>query len=299
MKTVIITRGLPGSGKTFWARQMQVEHPGAYKVVCKDDLRAMLDNSKHSKANEAFVLRMRDILILQALLEGKHVIVADTNLNPIHVEHITKLIEDAYQANEKIGPVNIENKNFLDVPIEECIRRDLLRAHPVGEAVIRSQWKQWLKPVPASKPEYDPSLPDAIIVDVDGTLALMNGRGPYEFDKYETDVINKPVREALARLSKHGQTRQRRMHTLVVSGRYDTYLIDTVNWLTINDVALDDIFMRSAGDNRNDSIIKREIYEREIKGKYNVLWVLDDRNRVVDAWRNLGLTCLQVANGDF
>ena len=60
------------------------------------------------------------------------------------------------------------------------------------------------------------------------------------------------------------------------------------------------LFMRPAGDTRDDRIVKREIYEREIKGKYNVLWVLDDRNKVVDMWRReLGLTCLQVAEGNF
>ena len=57
--------------------------------------------------------------------------------------------------------------------------------------------------------------------------------------------------------------------------------------------------MRQAGDNRDDRIVKREIYEREIKGRYNVRFVLDDRNKVVALWRDLGLPCFQVADGDF
>ena len=57
--------------------------------------------------------------------------------------------------------------------------------------------------------------------------------------------------------------------------------------------------MRTIGDHRSDFIIKQEIYEREFKGKYNVLYVLDDRNQTVNMWRALGLTCLQVAAGDF
>jgi adenylate cyclase class IV len=59
------------------------------------------------------------------------------------------------------------------------------------------------------------------------------------------------------------------------------------------------LFMRQAGDNRDDRIVKREIYEREIKGRYNVRFVLDDRNKVVALWRDLGLPCFQVADGDF
>lgn len=46
--------------------------------------------------------------------------------------------------------------------------------------------------------------------------------------------------------------------------------------------------------------MKRELYETFVEGKYNVRLVLDDRNQVVDMWRDeLGLTCFQVAPGDF
>jgi hypothetical protein len=57
--------------------------------------------------------------------------------------------------------------------------------------------------------------------------------------------------------------------------------------------------MRKEGDVRKDAIVKGEIYEKNINGKYNVLFVLDDRNQMVEMWRGLGLTCLQVADGDF
>ena len=57
--------------------------------------------------------------------------------------------------------------------------------------------------------------------------------------------------------------------------------------------------MRSTGDHRNDAIVKQELYEQEIAGKYNVDFCVDDRDRVVDLWRSLGLTCFQVAEGWF
>ena len=61
----------------------------------------------------------------------------------------------------------------------------------------------------------------------------------------------------------------------------------------------DELFMRPTGDTRKDSILKKEIYDNHIKGKYNVKYVLDDRDSVVEMWREQGLTCLQVAPGDF
>ena len=57
--------------------------------------------------------------------------------------------------------------------------------------------------------------------------------------------------------------------------------------------------MRKEKDYRQDAIIKQEIYENEIEGKYNIHFVLDDRDQVVAMWRKKGLTCLQVDYGDF
>ncbi len=57
--------------------------------------------------------------------------------------------------------------------------------------------------------------------------------------------------------------------------------------------------MRKTDDFRPDEDVKKEIYNENIKNKFNVLYVFDDRNSVVNIWRNEGLTCLQVANGDF
>jgi hypothetical protein len=57
--------------------------------------------------------------------------------------------------------------------------------------------------------------------------------------------------------------------------------------------------MRGNDDNRCDSIVKEEIYNEYIKDKYNVLAVFDDRDRVVDMWRRIGLPTYQVYYGSF
>ena len=136
--------------------------------------------------------------------------------------------------------------------------------------------------------ETGKTLTNAVICDLDGTLAIHDGRGPYEFWKCGTDLLNKQVASVLV---------GRRV--IIVSGRDDSCLNETIKWLSSNEVEYECIFMRRTGDTRNDAIVKEEIYNRWIKDFYEIDFVLDDRNRVVDKWRELGLQCFQVAPGDF
>lgn len=58
--------------------------------------------------------------------------------------------------------------------------------------------------------------------------------------------------------------------------------------------------MRTTGDSRKDSIVKEELYQKYVAGKYNVFLVLDDRTSVCQLWRDkLGFNCWQVNWGDF
>lgn len=66
-----------------------------------------------------------------------------------------------------------------------------------------------------------------------------------------------------------------------------------------NNIYYDELYMRTPGDMRKDFVIKKELYDAKIKNKYNVQFVLDDRNQIVDMWRGLGMTCLQVDYGNF
>lgn len=137
-----------------------------------------------------------------------------------------------------------------------------------------------------------PTLPKAVICDIDGTLARMVTRGPYDTSRYHEDEVIETVHWAFARLSENAVR-------IIVSGRSDDHQGVTRNWLREHGITFDHLFMRPSGDVRNDAIVKREIYETHIKGKFDVRLVLDDRNRVVDMWREQGLTCFQVAAGDF
>jgi predicted kinase len=127
-RSVTLTRGLPGSGKSTWAKQQVAANPETMVRVNKDDLRAMLHDSRWSEANEVLVEAARDALILAALRHGCDVIVDDTNLADRHLEHITVLVA---------GLASVAVTDFTHVPIDECIRRDKLRSRSVGEQVIR------------------------------------------------------------------------------------------------------------------------------------------------------------------
>ena len=282
MKRVILTKGLPASGKTTWANELLAKETGRWKRINKDSLRDMLDGGKYSKSNENFVLEMRDKLIISALENGFHVVVDDTNLNPYHETVIRDLVR---------GKALVEVKDFTDVPIETCIERDNRRANGVGEKVIRDMYNKWLRPIP-TPPIHSPLLPDAIIVDMDGTLAIMH-RDPYDIVKCDTDELNKTIAWIVY------AARKDNILIIITSGRKEEFRERTKIWLDINGVSYDQLFMRADDDNRKDAVVKQEIYDEEIKGKYNVRFILDDRQSVVDMWRANGLTCLQVQEGDY
>jgi uncharacterized HAD superfamily protein len=137
------------------------------------------------------------------------------------------------------------------------------------------------------------TLPRAIIVDIDGTLAHMVDRSPYDPSKYHTDIVDSVIRDIVHRYKTDGYS------VVICSGRHDTYREVTAQWLSDNAILYDKLLMRKEKDNRNDSIVKEELFEEHIKPYYIVQFVMDDRNRVVDMWRKKGLKCLQVAPGDF
>ena len=86
---------------------------------------------------------------------------------------------------------------------------------------------------------------------------------------------------------------------LITSGRSARHRSPTERWLALHGIAYDRPLMRAADDNRKDVVVKREMYEAHIEGRWSILFVLDDRDQVVEGWRSLGLTCFQVAEGDF
>ncbi len=259
----------------------------------------MTDGGKYSKGNEKYIVGMRDILITVALSEGKHVIVDDTNIHPVHEETIRGIIKDFNSKND--DNVTFEVKVF-DTDVDECIERDKKRENSVGADVIVKMAKQW-HPVDhgADIPEIDPALFGngklwVVIYDLDGTASIMGQRSPYDSSKCdELDRVNIPLRDILQKMEKCSE-----YHFVAMSGRSSDYQEPTIRFLRKHDFPYDALYMRKSGDNRKDDVIKGEMYEEHIKGKYNVLVVFDDRNQMIDYWRKTAkVPCFQVNYGDF
>ena len=293
MKKVILTRGLPASGKTTWAKKIIKDNPGSYKRVNKDDLRELMDSSYWSKNNEKFILKMRDFIIIEALKEGYHVIVDDTNLHDKHYTHIKQMVNDEFG----LGNIQVDYKDF-NISIDEAIQRDLNRPNSVGEKVIRDMYNKFILPQKNSTFNilYDPSLPEAIIVDVDGTIADKKGlRGPFEWEKVGLDKPKKEIIKIVQLFHKEGYK------ILFLSGREDVCYNLTKEWIQTNTgINNFELYMRKEKDPRKDSIVKKELFVQNIYKKYNINFVLDDRDQVVEMWRKeIGLSCLQVDYGNF
>ena len=283
---LIITRGLPGSGKSTWAEAQVVANPQMVRVN-RDSLRAMMNGTRNNAKTEKLIANARDALIRTTLSTGRSVIVDDTNLVPSTVERLREIAQE-FKAS-------FEVQDFTDVPVQVCIERDLHRERSVGSKVIMRMYRDFLAPKPA---EYnpDPALPSAVICDIDGTLAFNVERSIYDYSKVSTDVPNEPIISLVRMLATQHEI-------IFTSGREDVCEADTRAWLAkyVVDTDPDQIklFMRPANDKRRDAIVKREIFDAHIRDQYRVVYVVDDRNQVVEMWRQLGLTVLQVADGGF
>lgn len=293
---LVITRGLPAAGKSSWAIA-QSRKPGIVRIN-RDALRAMYFQETHklSSQQEATISAAEEALVAAAITAGNSVIVDAMHLRP---KYVRRWMDFA----ERYG-IEFVVEEFA-VTTEEAIAADQTRPEPVGEYVIRQLAKKYYPndtflPLPkrlqATKTERyasQPHLPLAVLCDIDGTVALMGQRSPFAWDRVGQDALNEPVAKALHALAAQCD------YVIYLSGRDGSCKQQTKQWLETNGLPAGELYMRNAGDYRKDAVVKKELFDRNIRGRYDVWLVLDDRNQVVRMWRELGLTCLQVADGNF
>ncbi len=135
-----------------------------------------------------------------------------------------------------------------------------------------------------------------ILCDIDGTIALRGDREPHDHDSSMEDAVNWPIVRICDALHASGT-----YDIVLMSGRQEKYRIVTEYWLHTHNLFSYrlDLVMRKTGDERTDAIVKKELFEQHPFLRRRTWAVLDDRNSVVKMWREIGLTCLQVADGDF
>lgn len=304
-REILILKGLPASGKSTYAKELAKKDN--WKRWNNDEARLMFDAQQFNKKNEQFINLMRDNFIESCMASGYSVVVDNTNLHEKHQRDIQEIVTKFNEGISLIGAYDesyqytVKTK-FFDVPLDVCIERDSKRENPVGEKVIRDMYNQFLAQKPV-QPFYkgDSKLPKAVIFDIDGTLAYNDGhRSFYDLNRVYDDKVNRHILDIL--LAYLGA----KFNVILVSGREGTLQCreDTILWFR-DKCGLDvefgkHLFMRKAGDNRNDAIVKKELFYNYIHDKWNVEMVFDDRDRVVDMWRKeIGLPVSQVNYGNF
>lgn len=148
-----------------------------------------------------------------------------------------------------------------------------------------------------------------IICDIDGTLCTdehrnhlladpNNRRWDEYFDLCHLDPPVQAVIQVLTAFRRYstGWATPHEIH--LMTARVDTVAEKTLDWLKKHNVPYDSIRFRPADSRIQDNVLKT-MWANELGGPERVLFVLEDRQRVVDAWRSAGYTCFQVAPGNF
>ena len=295
---LMVLRGVPGSGKSTYAKKWVAEDPHNRVRVNRDDLRySTFGLHQLDPALEHVITKAEHALIGAYLTAGKNVVVDNTNLR---TKYVTEYLQLA--AKHAVFVLHTDFNIDLDVALQRNRERD----RQVPEDRIITMYRKYLVngklpafPVYETSELYTPdkSLPETVLVDIDGTAMIFAGiRGPFEWDKVLQDIPNIPVLRTVQALHNTG-------HKIVyLSGRDEVCREDTLLSLDAAGYPVDDsvLFMRPAGDNRKDTVVKLELFNNHIRNNYQVLFVLDDRDAVVDLYRlQLGIQAFQVNYGRF
>lgn len=289
--------GISGSGKTTLCKK-EIENDKNSVRINRDDLRYAIygltdETYKHYFLREdfyqceQFISDIENRIITKAINKGKNIYADNTHLKQ-------KYIKKYYEYKV---PVFLE---WVDCDLELAKQRDSNRDRNVGSKVIEKQYnsykilkKNWSEPyfhyeqinqVHNNEPCY--------IFDIDGTLAKMNGRSPYDYSRVSEDLVNEPIAELCRELWRNNH------NIIICTGRDGVCEEETRQWLLDNEIFFDALYIRKSGDSRADYIVKEEMW-RDICKYYYIDLMFDDRNQVVDHARSLGFSVCQVDYGDF
>ena len=319
---MVIMVGLPGSGKTTAVLKLTTSEPGKWYRVNYDELRRLDPNWKWTPQNEKRMQQDAVDLAKEAARHGLNIIVDNTNVS-------TRAREKWVRLAEELGIT--WRFEVLRPTLSSCMDNDAKRPanERVGRAVIE-RMALFGGNDPFGKPWLEFNHQQLVLVDMDGTLAdcshrrvhihqpcpgcdgnkftsydgngrtvctVCSGSGnrKNDWDSFFATCIDDPAIKTVCSLVRKVCF----FYTIcIVSGRpLDKAGEQTIEWLKRNEITFDHIFMRNSGDHRPDDLVKEEILKHLPKER--IAFVLDDRQRVVDMWRRNGLTCLQVAEGNF
>lgn len=288
---IVILRGLIASGKSTWAKEFVKENQD-YKRVCRDDIRHMLSAYTFDDVNEKLVTKLEKAAIEDILKDGYNLIIDRQNLN---LNYLKKDIDYIISICTALNITYEIVMKYFPITLTQAIERDSKREFSIGEKVIKKTWKAYelelKRMLERNKIIYQApqeNLPKCIMVDVDGTLSNSWNRRIFDFKECINDEVIEPVKLVVNRFKDSG------IKVIIFSARDDICYDETKQWLINNDIYHDELFLKGVKDNRNDSIVKEEMFYKHIHGVYDPLFVIDDRIGVLKLWQSIGLFTFDV-----
>lgn len=302
IKKLILTRGIPGSGKSTWAKAWVAEDPEHRIRLNWDDMRNMMGPYWVPSREPINKHMLWAGLNMAAYCTRPYDIVIDNmNLNPKDWKQYEEWIvtyNQSMNSEETNTKYVIEFKDFF-IPLEECIRRDAMRPNPIGEKTIKDIWRRYKHFIQTSEVEryvnnlrlWDSGKPMCVVIDMDSTVCFNTSKRPWFGDGSTEAMINDIPNHGVVELVKAQE-----YPVVVCTGRNKDQYKVTIEWLANQGITPVDCYMRENGDYRKGVEIKEELMN-QILDKYNVLVVFEDCEPIVQKYREMGLTVLQPNKG--
>jgi predicted kinase len=310
MIKAVVLCGAPGSGKSTWAKAEISKDPNNWVRINNDDIRSMANGSVWSSSYEKLITETRLFLIREAFKRDKNVIVDNVNANKRHFEDVCKLAKEAnrditvferlfYCELDELLERNAKREGAARVP-DEAVKKFFKDLGGKQFRFSNSKVETFTKRHTAADVVIEPmvqneTLPPTIVCDLDGSLARIGNRSPY--DASNCDVVDFPMEMTVETVKLYYQAGYK---IVFCTGRMEKDRAPSSRFIERCVPGMEYVlFCRPDNDQRKDHIVKEEMFNNNIKGKYWVKLVIDDRNSVVQGWRKMGLVCWQVADGDF
>lgn len=145
-----ILSGIPGCGKSTWARNFIAKNPDT-KRINRDDLRKMFDDSRLTDGNESFVNKAKLALVKTGIDFDKDMIIDDTHCYNDYLVWLINEIRTYAKGLDK--PITIELVDF-DIDADTCVKRNDERDAKVEKAAIYHMISQ-KKDIDISKLDID------------------------------------------------------------------------------------------------------------------------------------------------
>lgn len=303
IKKIILTRGIPGSGKSTWAKDWVTEDPEHRIRLNWDDMRNMLGPYWVPSRENINKTMLWNAVNTAAYCTNPYDIVIDNmNLNPKGWKEVEDWINTYNKSSHAVG-INaqyvLEFKDFF-TPVEECIRRDAKRPNPIGEKTIRDIWRRYRHFIQTTavenmvtKSRPTTGKPRCVVIDMDSTMCFNLTKRPWYGEGAAEGMLNDIPNTGVVDIVK---VLQNTYPIIVATGRDTSQAGVTIEWLSKQGITPTASFFRTQGDCRKGVEIKRGQIELILKD-YDIVAIFEDCEPIVQMYRDMGLTVLQPNKG--